>query len=217
MRPSSELKELPGPGPLPQRQHLPVRRDQVPHAWTITEAAWLPRPRPFSGTHDPQPSHAAATHRPKGAVHSLKAIPPAARAAALGFVTGAIFWHFVGFWSFMSQIVFSSPERQRQTAQALARPPENSASPIETGSLQRLEKLTSSKVENSCTAITRNPATGQTLQSQCRRLSRPLRMKPPSPRQDLAAVASSATETVPSGLNLQEALPLAWPLAVAGQ
>lgn len=37
-----------------------------------------------------------------------------------GFVTGAIFWHFIGFWGFVSDVVFSSRSHleDRQIAQS---------------------------------------------------------------------------------------------------
>lgn len=47
----------------------------------------------------------------------------AAGSALLGFVTGAVFWHSIGFWSFVSTVVLKGPEdeitspvRETQTA-----------------------------------------------------------------------------------------------------
>ena len=38
---------------------------------------------------------------------------------ALGFVVGAVFWHFIGFWSFVSDVVLKGhPEDARVVAQA---------------------------------------------------------------------------------------------------
>ncbi len=38
---------------------------------------------------------------------ALKSVSSAVLWGAGGFVTGAIFWHFIGFWGFVSDVVFS--------------------------------------------------------------------------------------------------------------
>ena len=53
--------------------------------------------------------------------HSTPAPPiSAGHWAVAGFVCGALFWHFIGFWGFVSEVVFSSrtPTEDRQIAQA---------------------------------------------------------------------------------------------------
>ena len=117
--------------------------------------------------------------------HNVR-IGPSARAAMLGFVAGAVFWHLVGFWSFIERITFAGPVIE---AKALVRQPiQNSA--VETGSLPRFESLTrpvgGAKIEPGCTALIRVPSTGLTRDSGCTKLTRPLRDKAASPRRDLA-------------------------------
>ncbi len=143
----------------------------------------------------------------------LSAMPHHARWAAAGFTAGAIFWHFVGFWTFMSQIMFTSPQAARQaTGQTTAKAATLSAqtSPIETGSLQRLEKLTVSKYEASCTAVARDPQTGQTEQSGCRRLAKPLTVKTVSARQGRPASQPRQVQE-PQSFDLPKDVPLDWP------
>lgn len=58
--------------------------------------------------------------RPAAKRSSLK---PALLSGIAGFILGAVFWHFVGFWSFVSQLVLKGPAETEH------------ASTIETGSL----------------------------------------------------------------------------------
>ena len=184
MRPAINRKELPLFGPVP------ARRDTGNRAWTRIESG--------------------GTARLVQARNRLRAVPPFVRPAAMGFVLGAVFWHFVGFWSFISHIVFASPETARPvTAAAIG---SAQASPVETGSLQRLEKLTAPKIEESCTALVRDTATGQTRQSACRRLAHPFKMKTASERQDRVVVSLPQKIEQPS-LELDQDLPLQWPLS----
>lgn len=39
-----------------------------------------------------------------------------ASSALLGFVVGAVFWHFVGFWSFVRDVLYQGPVTERQVA-----------------------------------------------------------------------------------------------------
>lgn len=62
--------------------------------------------------------------RPDGAAdavnRAIKSVSSAVCWGAGGFVTGAIFWHFIGFWGFVSDVVFSSRAHleDRQIAQS---------------------------------------------------------------------------------------------------
>ena len=139
--------------------------------------------------------------------------PSPLRAAALGFAAGALFWHLVGFWTFMSHIMFSSPEVSSSasaTGKALASTAGNSSAHIETGSLQRLEKLTSRKVESECTAVARDPATGAARQSTCQKLTHPFELKTGTDRQDRIVPPKNANPKLPA-LALDQTLPLQWP------
>jgi hypothetical protein len=149
----------------------------------------------------------------------LADVPAHLKWAGLGFAAGAVFWHFVGFWSFMSHIMFSSPETARRTASpapAIASSAPQGASPLETGSLRRLEKLTAPKIEPSCTAVTRDKQTGQMHQSECRKLTRALRQNETARRQDKQTIMQQATATADRQpvLTLDPDVPLQWPQAV---
>jgi hypothetical protein len=147
----------------------------------------------------------------------LPAIPHHVRWAAAGFAAGALFWHFVGFWTFMSQIMFSSPETAsqlpRSTPSRAASSSANGAaapSPIETGSLRRLEKLTTARIEASCTAVARDPHSGGTRQSDCRKLARAFAVKSDSTRQDRPAARQPQAPTA-EAFKLPDNVPLEWP------
>lgn len=184
MRPASARKEQPLFGPVPpRREWRPLTRAAAAAA---NEAA---APLAQSAVNETAAHAASRATSALTAVtqifRPLATIAHSIRPATLGFVAGAIFWHFVGFWSFMSHIVFTRPETARHAS--VSPGPSSQASPIETGSLQRLEKLTSPKIEKSCTTITRDLSNGQTRQSECRKLTRRMNLKPSSPRQDLRA------------------------------
>ena len=49
--------------------------------------------------------------------------------AALGFACGIVFWHFIGFWSFVSEIVLPAPSLNRQEALVIPGLPEAKAAP----------------------------------------------------------------------------------------
>jgi len=110
----------------------------------------------------------AIPRRPRSADMAL------VRAGAVGFIAGAVFWHFVGFWDIVSQILFARPE----TVAALNAPPPPVAVALgpgvalETGSLRRLDKLTAGKSEPNCIAVARDLATGALSHVPCRRSSR---------------------------------------------
>lgn len=141
--------------------------------------------------------------------------PAHLRWAALGFAAGAIFWHFVGFWTFMSHIMFSTPETARRSSSppaALAAASSEAGARIETGSIQRLEKLTAPKLEPSCTAVLREPHTGKLHQSECRKLARAFRQNTASQRQNRQAPRqAAAAPQQPIVLGLDPDVPLKWP------
>ena len=69
-------------------------------------------------------------HQPNKTVRPAKPAPPrAARSGASGigsallwggsgFIVGAIFWHAIGFWDFMSHVVLGDPENRRTQSEA---------------------------------------------------------------------------------------------------
>ena len=54
----------------------------------------------------------------------------------IGFTAGVVFWHFVGFWSFVSEAVFSGP-RERIAVDLTKRSQDKGVSSIETGSIPK--------------------------------------------------------------------------------
>ncbi|MGQ0673894.1 MAG: hypothetical protein ACT4N2_13605 [Hyphomicrobium sp.] len=59
--------------------------------------------------------------RRAGALRSYGVLPLAVAPQALvwsgaGFILGAVFWHFVGFWGFVSEIVYAGPGDQPAVA-----------------------------------------------------------------------------------------------------
>lgn len=113
----------------------------------------------------------------RGRVRSIARVPAKGAWIGLGFLAGIAFWHIVGFWTFMSRIIFEGPETAvivlQQNAPAAVPP---ITSDIETGSLQRIEKLTSrSTPEPDCIALVRSHSAGTTHQEPCKRLARPLK------------------------------------------
>lgn len=81
--------------------------------------------------------------------------------AALGFVAGALFWHFVGFWAFVSEIIFKGPAPAQRVQGAQ----------ITTGSIspaERLARLTErSGIDPHCTALQLDRRSGATRISLC--------------------------------------------------
>jgi len=174
--------------------------------------------------------------RPGAAPSKVWTLPNAAHSqnlkwAAAGFTAGAIFWHFVGFWTFMSQIMFTAPQSQRQaqapggaalTHAEVQAPSSKAGAPIETGSIRRLEKLTTPKTEPNFTVVSLHRRTQQTRQAECPKLARPLTVKATSARQDREmsappAVAAREALAPPQEFALDPSLPLEWPAPATGR
>jgi hypothetical protein len=119
---------------------------------------------------------------------ALKKAPAQSGWIALGFIAGMLFWHVVGFWTFMSRVVFDGPETATRTIQQ----PQPAYAQIETGALQRIGKLTSrGEIEAACTVVFRDQVAGTVRQSPCPRLLKPLRQQTPQPRSNLVVVQSA--------------------------
>jgi len=89
--------------------------------------------------------------------------------AVLWFVAGAIFWHFVGFWNFVTQVVLKGPEP----------PARREAAAITTGSIgpperPALLKQGTSKVAR-CSELALDRSTGATRLHTC--MAAPLAMR----------------------------------------
>lgn len=46
----------------------------------------------------------------------LRSLAGLGGSALIGFVFGAVFWHFVGFWSFVRDVIYQGPATGRQVA-----------------------------------------------------------------------------------------------------
>ena len=119
----------------------------------------------------------------------LRPLKASIRAAVCGFVAGAVFWHCVGFWSFVSQVAFANPDKihMRRHEPGTA-PPGNrietgsiGTGPIEAGSIEtgsinrRIAPPRTAKPAGGCTAVSVDAATSKTIQAECVKLPRPMR------------------------------------------
>jgi hypothetical protein len=86
----------------------------------------------------------------------------------LGFVLGAIFWHFVGFWDFVGQVMFGS---RTTTAEVGYSPPPIKLKDRVSGS----SSLAIVPEPSACTALQLDRATGTTTRVDCELQPLPLR------------------------------------------
>jgi hypothetical protein len=125
---------------------------------------------------------------------TIAAVPANARWIGAGFVAGILFWHTVGFWTFMNRVVFESPH--------VAASDRLTPSDIETGSLRPIDKRTivggsiNAGIDPACTALLRG-RDGVTQPMPCRRLSQPLKHKSTRGRGDLQVAKKLAPPPTP--------------------
>lgn len=118
----------------------------------------------------------AAPRKPRRRAHSAIAW------AGLGFVTGAIFWHVVGFWTFLSNVVLKgATDPVAKTVLAGAAP-----SPTATSSTKR--KLPTIYLVDAakCTALALDRRSNRTSLAPCPENGLALRLEPEGDREDLA-------------------------------
>lgn len=98
--------------------------------------------------HDPLRERAAASQR-----------WPAAAWLALGFLAGIVFWHGVGFWSFVKDAVYQGDEDKAvlQQAQPAAPPPSEPLRP----------RASAASTKASCVALVIDRVAGTTRQAAC--------------------------------------------------
>lgn len=101
--------------------------------------------------------------------------------ATLGFVLGAVFWHAIGFWTFMSELIFDRAE----TVAAQASP--SLGEIIETGSLPTIVRIDPA----SCTSLELDRTSNQIAERPCPRDGLALRHETGAERGDLALMAAS--------------------------
>ncbi len=98
--------------------------------------------------------------------------------AGLGFVVGAVFWHFVGFWSFLSGVVLDRiPSANAAVISAAPDRPLAGQPPIIVVDTNR------------CTMLSLDRRTNLTVGQPCPAISLALRFKPYSEREDLTILA----------------------------
>lgn len=96
--------------------------------------------------------------------------------SVIGFLLGAVFWHFVGFWSFVSEVV-------------LARHSTAPAERLQPVAAQLDSTKTSPLAAGWCTALHLDRKTGATSAATCVRNHPPASSQGVKPREDRAAVA----------------------------
>jgi hypothetical protein len=168
--------------------------------------ARLQRPPSRSATLVPQSAPAAPrieiTSPPAFVPPAVKAEPVLARRRAgsalayglLGFILGAIFWHFVGFWDFVGQVMFKGRPIETQITQA---PP-----PIKLK--ERVSGVSALAVviePEACTTLQLDRVAGTTKAVSCEVESLPLRSLKTARREDLWVTA---------GQRMQEATARGW-------
>jgi hypothetical protein len=105
----------------------------------------------------------------------------AALASALGFLGGAMFWHAVGFWAFMSDVVLDSTDANAVSAQA-ALPGDMM---LVTGSLPTIYLVD----PRSCTSLELDRQANRTVLRPCPGDGLALRLEVDDDREDLAAAS----------------------------
>ena len=78
--------------------------------------------------------------------------------ACLGFAAGAIFWHLVGFWQFIGEVVLDRPAEVRAELAAMGTTPRIAAPPIVTGSI----------TAGNCVRLTLDRSAGAIVAEPCR-------------------------------------------------
>lgn len=137
-----------------------------------------------------------ATSRERGPAPTAKSAAPsrssvvrhvrgAALWASLGFVCGAVFWHAVGFWNFMSDLMF---DRAEATVAHATAPDMNMATdPIETGSLPVIYRVDPA----SCVSLELDRLTNRTAARPCPPEGLALRLNAEDSRGDIAVLADN--------------------------
>ncbi len=121
----------------------------------------------------------------------------------LGFVSGALFWHLIGFWSFVGQVVLKGPIEERTAREETQRLP---ASQRATGSISASRVIIAgrsavgAKAYLNCSNATPEVDQGETSVGPCAPGTPPAPNKPLAKKGDLLTVlpiAASVVATVP--------------------
>ena len=121
----------------------------------------------------------------KPAASPRRHVRGAALWATIGFVAGAVFWHAVGFWTFVSEVMFDGTEPAAAEEMALAPPP--GTSDIVTGSLPTILHVDPAR----CTSLQLDRSSNLTSQRPCPADGIALRLEQGSERGDLSLIADA--------------------------
>jgi hypothetical protein len=104
----------------------------------------------------------------------------------LGFVTGAIFWHVVGFWTFLSDVVLKAPDRAAKAALlSAAAVPARPKTNLPT--VYMVEPAT-------CSALALDRQSNRTMLQPCPANGLALRVEPQGGREDMATMAQPVVQ-----------------------
>ncbi len=117
--------------------------------------------------------------RPSALIARRRAYRTALLWSAAGFLAGAAFWHAIGFWRFISDVVFDAPPRPATMA-AVAPP-----SQVSLPTIYLVDP-------NTCTALMLDRKTNSTATQRCPDSGLALRLEPNSARESLAVVSEPA-------------------------
>ncbi|MFA5902195.1 MAG: hypothetical protein WC829_24135 [Hyphomicrobium sp.] len=105
--------------------------------------------------------------------------------ASLGFVCGAVFWHAVGFWTFMSELMFDRAEATVAATYDTSTQPDQ----IDTGSLPLIYRVDPA----SCVSLELDRNSNRTAARPCPPDGLALRLNSGEARGDLAILADNRT------------------------
>jgi hypothetical protein len=108
-----------------------------------------------------------------------------------GFLAGAAFWHFVGFWGFISAVVLGGPDPERELFSArpisIVSPKGSDLAPTLAGK---------ARVGSACVALALDRVSGQTRRVPCESQAPVLPHVPTAGREDLALLPASSVPTI---------------------
>jgi hypothetical protein len=122
-------------------------------------------------------------HRPAGAPR--KSYRSAFAYGLLGFILGAVFWHFVGFWDFLGQLLFKGGSTTVEFAQA---PPAIKLK--DRVALTATAPFVLAASAEACTNLRLDRTTGETIAGHCEGMALPLRSLKAAKREDLRVTAN---------------------------
>lgn len=120
-------------------------------------------------------------------------ITPALLWGGLGFVLGALFWHFVGFWSFVSDVVLNATS---------SGPP---AAIMRKNDLQALAKKAAADAAKTCIKLVRNPSGGDATARACDATDQVLANMGLGKKEDLIVMTTAGDWTVSAQSGLRAA------------